>query len=151
MAVHDRDRLLEFAIPSLALFEDTAPERTLAVVAAAERQDDGKGDLSLAEVVAYVFSELRAGAAVVERVVDELEGDPEVHPVGPTGRLLGIRAPGDDGSDLARGREQLRGLGPDDVEVFVLVRLGVLGGRELHHLALRDHGRRRREDVERAQ
>src|SRR5215212_1482972 len=96
MAVHDRDRLLEFAIPSLALFEDTAPERTLAVVAAAERQDDGKGDLSLAEVVAHVFSELRAGAAVVERVVDELEGDPEVHPVGPTGRLLGLRAPGDD-------------------------------------------------------
>ena len=36
-------------------------------------------------------------------------------------------------------REQRRGLGADDGEIGVLGRLGVLGGGELHHLALGDH------------
>ena len=121
------------------------------LAAAPERQHDRQRDLAFAEIVADVLSELRAGAAVVEGIVDELEGDAEIHAVGAAGGVLGLRPAGNHRADLAGGGEEFRRLAADDREVFVLRRLGVLGGRELHHLALGDHGRGAREDVEGAQ
>ena len=52
---------------------------------------------------------------------------------------------------FAGGGKQLGGLGADHREIFVLGRRGVLGGAELHHLALGDHGGGGGENVERAQ
>ena len=46
--------------------------------------------------------------AVVERVVDQLEGDAQIVAVGGQRRLLGRRAVGDHGADLAGGAEQGR-------------------------------------------
>ena len=54
-------------------------------------------------------------------------------------------------ADLAGGGEQLGGLGADHREIFVLGGRRVLGGGELHHLALGDDGGGRRQDVERLQ
>ena len=54
-------------------------------------------------------------------------------------------------ADLAGGGEQLRGLGADHREIFVLGGGGVLGGAELHHLALGDDGGGRGQDFERPQ
>ena len=122
-----------------------------AVAAAPEGEHHGQGDLALAEIVADVLAELGARAAVVEGVVDELEGDAEIHAVGAAGGRLGLRPAGDHRADLAGGGEQLRRLGADHGEVLVLVRLRVLGGGELHHLALGDHRRGGGQDVERAQ
>ena len=65
--------------------------------------------------------------------------------------LLGLRAVGDHGSDLASGGEQFGGLAPDHSEVFVLGGRGVLGRRKLHHFAFGDGGGGGRENVERAQ
>ena len=48
------------------------------VAAAAEAQDDGQRDLALAEIIADRLAEPGAVARIVERVVDELEGDAEV-------------------------------------------------------------------------
>ena len=61
--------------------------------AAPERQHDGQRDLALAEIVAGVFAELGRGAAVVERVVDQLEGDPEVHPIRPQAATSALPRP----------------------------------------------------------
>jgi hypothetical protein len=58
---------------------------------------------------------------------------------------------GDHRPDLAGGGEQLGRLAADHREIFVLGRLGVLGDRELQHLAFGDHGGGRRQNVERAQ
>ena len=94
---------------------------------------------------------LRRLAAVVERVVDELERDAEIHAERAAGGLLGLGPAGDHRADLAGGGEQLRGLGADHGEIFVLGGRGVLGGGELHHLALGDHRGGRGQDLERAQ
>ena len=90
-------------------------------------------------------------AAVVERVVDELEGDAEIHAERAAGGLLVPRPRGQHRADLARGGEQLGGLGADHCEIFVLGRRRVLGGGELHDLALGDHGGGGGQDFERLQ
>src|SRR3954469_26081452 len=82
---NDRERLLEVALADRALAEGAAPEGALRLAAAAERQHDRQRDLALAKVVADVLAELGAHAAVIERVVDELEGDAEVHAVAAAG------------------------------------------------------------------
>ena len=123
----------------------------LALRAAAERQHHRQRDLALAEIVADILAELGRLAAVVERVVDELEGDAEIHAERAAGGVLGLRPVGEHRPDLAGGGEQLGGLGADHGEIFVLGGRGVLGGAELHHLALGDDGGGDRQDVERAQ
>src|SRR6185295_9966716 len=79
------------------------------------------------------------------------EGDAEIHPERAAGGLLVFRPLGEHRPDLAGGREQLGGLGADNRQIGVLGGGGVLGGAELHHLALGDHGGGRRENVERRQ
>jgi hypothetical protein len=54
-------------------------------------------------------------------------------------------------ADFAGGCEKLGGLGADNGQVLIFVGGRVLGRAELHHLAFRDHGGRRREDFERVQ
>src|SRR4029453_8962673 len=76
---HQPDGVIEIAVADLAALERPDPELALAVIAAAERQHDGKRDLALAEIVTDVLAELGGFAAIVEHVVDKLEGDAEVH------------------------------------------------------------------------
>ena len=132
------------------LLQRAGPEPALALRAAAERQHHRQRDLALAEIVADVLAELGRLAAVVEHVVDQLEGDAEVHAERAAGGVLGLGPVGQDRADLAGGGEQLGGLGADHGEIFVLGGRGVLGGAELHHLALGDDGGGVRQDVERA-
>ncbi len=108
-------------------------------------------DLAFTKIVADVLAELGGDTAVVERVVDELERDAEIHPERAAGGLLVLGPAGDGRSDLAGGGEELGGLAADYCEILVLGRLGVLGGGELHHLALGDDRGRRRQDLQRAQ
>src|SRR5262249_49490556 len=77
-------------------------------------------------------------AAVIEGVIHELEGDTEIHPERAAGVLLVFGPSGERWTHLARGGEELRGLGANDGEVVVLGGGGVLGGAELHHLAFGD-------------
>ena len=46
-----------------------------------QQENDGKRDFAFAEVAANRFSKGRGVRRVVEQVVDELEGNPEVEPV----------------------------------------------------------------------
>jgi hypothetical protein len=73
------DRLLEVAVADLALLQGAAPERALFLIAAAEGEHHRQRDLALAEIVADILAELARGfAAIVERVIDELESDAEI-------------------------------------------------------------------------
>ena len=73
--------MIEIAVADVALAQCAVPEGALLRRAAAERQHHRQRDLAFAEIIADVLAELGRFAAVVERVVDELEGDAEVHPV----------------------------------------------------------------------
>ena len=97
--------------------------------------------------LALVVSEFEHGEAI-ERIVDELERDAEVHPIGLQSLFLDPGAVGDHGADAARGREQLRRLGADHVQVGGLTGFRVVRGDQLQHLALGDNGRRVRKDAE---
>ncbi len=91
--------------------------------------------LALGEVVADVLAELLGIAAIVEGVVDQLEGDAEMLAVVREGRLdLGGGAR-DDCRDLRAGFEQPRGLAVDDFHVPDLGRVRVAGVHELHDFA----------------
>ena len=80
---------------------------------------------------------------IIDRVVDQLEGDAEVAAIG-FERVLGLFAGfGDDRGDAAGGGEQGRGLGADDVEIMVFAGVDLALGGQLVDLALGDHRARR--------
>ena len=106
--------MVEVALVLLEILERPAPEDALGLAAAREGQEHGQGDLALAEIVADALAQAGLARAVVQRVVDQLEGDAEIVAIGRERRLLGGRAVGDDGTDLAGGAEQGTGLGGDD-------------------------------------
>ena len=148
---HQADRGLEIAVGDLAALERAPPELALGIGAAAEREHDRQRDLSLAKIVTHVLSELGRLAAVVERIVDQLERNAEVHPIRAARGLLGLRLRGQHRTDFRGRGKQLRRLGADHGQIFVLGGGGVLGGGELHHLALGNDGGGRRQDLQRPQ
>src|SRR5690606_23817220 len=102
------DRVVERAMPAhpvkgahqiaLALVEvlkRAAPEAALLLRAAPVGEHDRQGDLAVAEIVAHGLAELGLARRVVERVVDELEGDAEIEAVTVERLLLRRRALGD--------------------------------------------------------
>ena len=121
--LHRRERGFEIALRHFALLQRAPPEFALAFRAAAERQHDRQGDLAFAEIVADILAELGRGAAVVERVVDQLEGDAEIDAIAAAGGDLRLRPLRRGWPDFASGGEQRRRLGADDLEIGVLGRL----------------------------
>src|SRR5690348_7694026 len=72
---------LEIAVGDLALFQGAAPELPLLFCAAAECEDHRKGDLSFPEIIADILAEFGRCSAIVERIIDQLEGNSEIDPV----------------------------------------------------------------------
>src|ERR1700739_934686 len=103
MLDHQSDGVIEIGSGRFATLQRAPPEFALGVAAAAEREHDRQGNLAFAKIVADVFAKPRRHATVVERVVDELKGDAEIHSVGAAGRLLGLLPSGYGGADFARG------------------------------------------------
>src|SRR5579864_4128433 len=81
MLLHRQKREFEIAVGNLAFFQGAAPEFALLRASPPERQDDRKRDLALAEIIAHILAELDRGAAIVERIVDELKGDSKIGPI----------------------------------------------------------------------
>src|SRR5262245_60758248 len=106
MPLHQANGVLEVAGLNLGLAQRTPPERAFLLAAAAEAHDHGQRDLAFAEVVAGGLAESGAVAGVVERIVDELEGDAEVVAVALQRRPLARGALGDGRTDPGRRREQ---------------------------------------------
>ena len=76
--------MLQIAVLDVALDDGAVPELAVAIVAAAEAEDDRQRDLAFAEVVADRLAERALSPRLIERIVDELEGDAEVAAVGPS-------------------------------------------------------------------
>src|SRR5690606_27055193 len=87
------------------------PELALLARPARIGEDRRQGHLAFAEIVAAVLAHVGGAAVVVDRVVDQLEGDAEVAAVVVERALLGLAAFGDDRGDAAGGGEQRGGLG----------------------------------------
>ena len=68
----------EVALVLFALLQRTAPETALLGITTLKCQDHRQGDLAIAEVVADALAEHHLARAVVEHVVDQLEGDAEI-------------------------------------------------------------------------
>src|SRR5581483_9292473 len=110
---HQRQSALEIAVADVAFDQDPPPEGAVVVRAAAVGENHRQRDLALAEIVAGAFAEFRRTAAVVEGVVDQLEGKAEIGPVGTEGGALGAFTRPDRRSDLGGGGEERGGLRPD--------------------------------------
>jgi hypothetical protein len=110
MLGHEADGVLEVGIGRFAALERAPPEFALGVAAAAEGEHHRQCDLSFAEIVADVLAEVLRRTAVVERVVDQLEGDADSCRT--TGRHILVRHAPQHRADSTR-LEQLGGLGAD--------------------------------------
>ena len=80
--LHQADRPLKIALLNLGVAQRPFPEIALDIPAAPETEDHRKGDLALAEVITHGFAEMAAVAGIIERIVDQLEGDAEIAAIG---------------------------------------------------------------------
>src|SRR5208282_4130978 len=78
MPAHQRDRARKIALLNVAVLKGAPPEGALLRAAAAVRQHDRQRDFAFAEIVADAFAEHRGLARIVERVIDELEGETDI-------------------------------------------------------------------------
>jgi len=76
---HQTDGIFEVGVRGVRLLESTPPECSFVVLSAPKREHDGQGDLAFAKIVADVLPELGRLASIIERIIDELECDTEVH------------------------------------------------------------------------
>src|SRR5262249_51230201 len=146
---HQADRMLEVGVGCLGFFERAPPECPFAVRSAAEREHHRQRDLALAKIVAHVLAELGRGSPVVECIIDQLEGNAEIHAEGAAGALLVPGARSERRAHLAGGGKEFRRLGADHREIVVLGGGCILRGTELHHFPFGNNGGSRRQDFQR--
>jgi hypothetical protein len=130
----------------LAILDGAAPECALRLIPAGEGQQDGQGDLALPEVVADRLAQPLLLGRIVQRIVDQLEGDAEVVAIGAKALLPRRVAAGDHRADLGRRGEQRGGLSLDHRQILFFGRGGVVLDDQLQHLAFRDGGGGFRQD-----
>ena len=124
------------------------PEGLVLVRPARIGQDHRQGDLAVAEIVAGILAHGRAVRFIVDRVVDQLEGDAKVAAIDVERMLFRFAAVGDHGGNAAGGGEQGGGLGADDVEILFFAGVDLALGGQLVDLALGDDRRCARQDLE---
>ena len=83
VAVHQLLGIAEVVFRLVALFQSALPEVPFLRRTAAVGEHHGQRDLALAEIIADTLAELLGGAGIIERVIDQLEGD--------AANLIGIR------------------------------------------------------------
>src|SRR6202030_956326 len=113
MSLDECSRVFEVFGTLIHVFQRAAPEGTLRFIPPGEGEKDREGDLAVSEVVADALAELGLPRRKIEHVVDQLEGDAKIAAKTIECCLLLARPLGNDRSDAARRREQLRGFGPD--------------------------------------
>src|SRR6185437_12258668 len=148
VAAHERYGLIEIAVGYLAVCNSAVPKLAFVAGTPPERQNDGKRDLSLAEIIADGFPKTAAVTSIVKCVVDELERQTEILSIRAQRRLFFCRALGQRRTRFRRCRKECRRLGIDDREIVILGRRRILGGGELHHFAFGNRRRRVRHDAE---
>ena len=133
------DRVGKIIVRAAVTDDRVLPELALVLVAAGIGEDHRQGHLALAEVVALILAHFGSVRIVVDRIVDQLEGNAEIAAIGFERALLLFRTFGNHRADLAGGGEERGGLGADDVEVLLFAGVDLALGGELRDLAFRDH------------
>src|SRR5262245_43206582 len=129
----------EVALANVTLFQRSVPKFPLLFCAAAEREDDRQSDFPFPEIVADILAEFGRCSTIVERVIDELEGDAEIEPIAAARRNLCLRLAPEKSADFRGSAEQRCRLGANHCEIIVLACFGIFGGGKLHDLAFGDH------------
>src|ERR1700751_5426961 len=88
MLDHQSDGVFEIGVSGFAALESAPPELAFGIAAAAKGEYDRQSNLTLAKIIADILSEPRRHAAIVECVVDQLEGDAQIHSERAARRLL---------------------------------------------------------------
>src|SRR5699024_9368568 len=94
-----------------------------------------QGGFAFGKIVAGILAVLAAAAAIVQRVVDDLEGDAEIAAVAFHGIDDLLAAAGQYRRQSATGGEQAGRLAVDDVEVVGLGQRRIVAVHELHDFA----------------
>src|SRR5690606_26911375 len=118
--LHQRDGPVEILLVLLARLQGAGPEVAFLRRPAPVAQNHRQRDLALAEIVADRLAEDRLLAGIVERVVDQLEREPQVAAERLQCRAFLAPAAGNHAADFGGGREQGGGLGLDHREIGVL-------------------------------
>src|ERR1700747_2393122 len=90
MLDHQSDGVVEIGVGRFAALERAPPKFTFGIAAAAEREHDRQCNLAFAKIVADVLAKPRRDAAIVERIVDKLKSDAQIHSIRAACRLLGL-------------------------------------------------------------
>ncbi len=131
VAFHQLDCLAQIVIDLLLFFQCAAPERPFGLVAAQEGKDDGKGDFAFTEIVSDRFAELFLACGIIQRIVDQLKGDAEIHAVGTEGFMFLLRPVGYHGTDFASGSKKGGGLALDHFQIGLFRGCGIVAGHQL--------------------
>ena len=150
-ALHQVQCAIEVGFVLLVRLDGAMPEVAVGGVAGLIRDQDGQGDLALAEIVADGLAQHRLVRGVVQRIVHQLERDAQVHAEFGQRCRLGVGSVGHHGSDLACGGEQRGGLSADHVQIARLGCGQIVLGDELQDFALGDGRGGAREDGENLQ
>ena len=82
---HQAHGFIEMRIGGLACLQSLFPKGALGIVAAAEGQYDGQGNLALAEIVADILAQFGSSTAVIQRIINQLEGNTEIGAIAAAG------------------------------------------------------------------
>ena len=124
------------------------PEGPILVAAPRISEDDGQRHLAIAEIVARILAHRRFVRFIIDRVVDQLEGDAQVAAIDVERLLLLFVPVRDHGGNAAGGGEQGGGFGADDVEILFFAGVDLALRGQLIDLAFGDHGRCAGQDLE---
>ena len=149
MALHQLPGIDQVVRRLVAVFHGALPEVPFLGGTAAVGQHNGQCDLALAEIVAHALAQLFGRTRIIQRVIDQLEGNAQVAAIGLKCGLFAGGALRHHRAYFGCGREQRRRLGHDHLHVGVLGGRGILRDGELQHLALGDHAGGVRQDAQR--
>ena len=138
----------EIAVALVTIAHDAIPEPAVFGIARFTRVDHRQGEFAFAEVVADALADDGSEAAIVQQVIDDLEGAAEAaaifaHRVG-GGVIVRCRV----GAGAGGGLEQGGSLGFDDGHVFADRQVNLAERGELADFAFGDDTAGARQDVE---
>ncbi len=139
------------SVASLASGLPREPSNDLALggIGIEQRENHRQRHLAFAQIVAGVLAHRAAFAAIVEHIVDDLEGEAEFEPVVAERDAPLVTGAASHRTHFRRRLEQRCSLGVDDLRIVGLGGAEIPRFRELKHLALGDHRRRAAEDAQR--
>ena len=132
------ERLFQVALALVALLDRADPEGAFLRIGGGHGADHGQGELPFPEIVTDILARISADPAVIQQVIDDLEGNAERVTICEERFHMLFRRAGQHATNLCRGGEEGGGLAAHDLRIDLLRRGEVLGGGQLQNLTFRD-------------